>query len=124
MVEASKAYAEAMSSTVNFLIAANGQMVKDLQEARKRTKQSTGSTMTDMKKEIDAKISTLEATMRTVYKIFVTVHKVVVHLYIFQQQCAQMAQTLKDIHTVIAHMQEWTMRYKGASLYLHKRMKL
>lgn len=44
--------------------------------------------MTEMKKAIVAEISTLEATMQTVYSRFVTVHKAVVHLYGFQQQCA------------------------------------
>lgn len=38
-------------------------MVKDLKEVRKRTEQSAGSTMTRMKKETVAGISTLEATM-------------------------------------------------------------
>lgn len=61
--------------------------------------------------------------MRIVHRRFVTMHKSVVHLYGFQQQCAQTTQTLKDIHTAIAHMQEWTMRYNGTLLYLHKRMK-
>lgn len=63
MVEDFKAYAEATSSTVKFMIAKNDQMVKDLQEAWQRTKQSTGSTMTYIKKEIVVEISTLEATM-------------------------------------------------------------
>ena len=50
-------------------------------------------------------------------------HKVVVHLYGFQQQCMNIFQTLKDIHATIMHVQEWTMRYKGTSLYLHNIMK-
>lgn len=36
----------------------------------------------------------------------------------------EIAQTLKDIHVVIVHVQEWTMRYKGAPPYLHMIMKL
>lgn len=49
--------------------------------------------------------------------------KAIVHLYSFQHQCERIAQTLKDIHTAIAHMQELKIRYKGASIYLHKKMK-
>lgn len=81
MAEASKAYAKSTSSTVKFLITGNDRLAKDLQEARQRTEQSTGSAMTEMKKSIMVEISTLEATMRTMYRIFVTVHKVIFHLY-------------------------------------------
>ncbi len=50
MVDSCKAYLEAMSSTVKFLLAKNYPMKKDLQEARKRTEQSVGSTMAEMRK--------------------------------------------------------------------------
>ena len=73
MVEASKAYAEATSSMVKFSIVENDQMEKDLQEARQRIEQLAGSTMTEMKKSIVVEISTLEATIWTMYNIFVTV---------------------------------------------------
>ena len=62
--------------------------------------------------------------MHTLYKIFVTVHKAVIHLYSFQQQCIKTTQTLKDIHVVIMHVHEWTMRYNGPPLYFHKMMKM
>ena len=69
-----------MSLMINLLIAKNDQMVKDLQEARKRTKESAESAMAKVKEEILAEILTLETTMLTVYRRFFTVHKEVVHL--------------------------------------------
>lgn len=61
--------------------------------------------------------------MWKLYGRFVTVHKAIVHIYGFQEQCAKIAQSLKDIHIFITHVQEWTMRYKGASLSLQNIMK-
>lgn len=79
--------------------------------------------MEEMKKVILDKVSALENTMKKLYNIFFTMHKAFVHLYGFQQWCPKMVQTLQNIHVVIAHVQELTMRYKGAPLYLHKMMK-
>ena len=61
--------------------------------------------------------------MQKLYDGFITVHKLVVHLYGFQQRSKRVVWTLKEIHAAITHVQEWTMRYKGALLYLPKMMK-
>lgn len=61
--------------------------------------------------------------MWKLYDIFVTMHKVIVHLYGFQQMCMKIFQTLKYIHLAITHVEEWKMRYKGDTLYLHNMLK-
>jgi len=43
LVEATKAYAKAMSSSVKFLVAENEHMAKELQATREREEKSTGS---------------------------------------------------------------------------------
>jgi len=63
MVDASKAYAEAMTSIVKFLLEDNDRKEKDLQEGRKRTKQFIGYTMAEMRKVILAEVSNLESSM-------------------------------------------------------------
>ena len=100
MVEASKAYVEAMSLTIKFLITENDRMAKDLQEAMQRVEKFAGSAMTEMKKVIVAEISTLEATMRTMYRIFFIMHKVVIHLYGFQR-IARRQPKLSKIFTLL-----------------------
>ena len=104
LADASKAYEEATSSTVKFLLAENARMEKDLQEAMQRTEQSVGSVMEEMRKVILAEVSTLETTMRKHYDKFFIVHKAIFHLYGFQQQCMKIVQTLKYIHDVITHV--------------------
>lgn len=79
--------------------------------------------MEEMRKVILAEVSTLEATMWKLYEGFPTVYKVDVHLYSFQQWSNKIVQSLKDIDATITHVQEWTMRYKGASPFLHNMMK-
>lgn len=78
--------------------------------------QSAGSTMVEMRKVILVEVSTLEATMQKLYEGFVIVHKVVVILHGFQQWRKMFFQTLVDIHVAIAHVQEWTLWYKRATL--------
>lgn len=85
LADANKAYAEATSSSVKFLIAENEHMVKDLQATRKREEQPTWSTMAEMRKMILTKASTLEKVMWKMYDRFVTVHKAFVHLHGYQQ---------------------------------------
>lgn len=46
--------------------------------------QSSSSVTMEMRKEILAKVSTLEAAMQNLYDRFITVHKEVVHLHGFQ----------------------------------------
>lgn len=103
MAEASKAYVDATSLTVKFLVAKNDRMAKELQEAKKRSEQPAGSTMIEMKKEIVVETSTLEATMQIVYNICHRPQSDCPSLQ-FHQQCVQIAQTLKGIHTSIVHM--------------------
>jgi len=86
MVDASKAYVEAMSSTINFLLEENDRMEKDLQEVSQRIEQFVGYAKEEIRKEIHAKVLTLETTIWKSYDIFVTMHKVVVHLYGFQYE--------------------------------------
>ena len=69
-----------------------------------------------------AEVSTLESSMWKLYDGFVTMHKVVVRVHGLQQQSKYFVQTLKNIHVDIAHVQEWTMRYKAALLHLAKKM--
>ena len=85
---------------------------------------SAGSALAEMRKEILAKVSTLESTMQKLYYEFFIMHKVVVHLYGFQQWSRKVVQTFNGIDASIAHVQEWIMRYKRAPLYLHNMMKL
>lgn len=79
--------------------------------------------MAEMRKAILAKASTLETTMQKLYDGFSIMHKEFVHLYGFQRRRIKISQNLNYIHVFIAHVQEWTMRYEGAPLYLHKMMK-
>lgn len=70
-----------------------------------------------------AEVSTLEETMQKPYDWFVTVHKEVVHFHGLQHKRKEFVKILKNIQDVIAYVQEWTMRYKGAPLDLVKEMK-
>ena len=123
MADASKAYAEAMSSTIKFFLVENDRMENELQEAKQRTKYSAGFAMPEMRKLTLAEVSTLETTMRKLYDRFVTMHKVVVHIFGSQRYSTKIIQTLRYIHNVIPHVHEWTMRYKGSLLHFPKIMK-
>jgi len=61
--------------------------------------------------------------MRAFYSMFGTVHKAVVHLNGWQQQCDRRARTLSNLRTTIEYMQTQKMRYKGAQLHFPKMMK-
>lgn len=50
--DATKAYVEATSSSVRFLIAQNKHMAKELQAAKQREEQATSSTRVELKKVI------------------------------------------------------------------------
>ena len=104
MVNATMDYAGTTSSNIKFLLEENVHMENNMQAIMKWVEQSTGSAMAKMRKVILAEVSTLEATMRKLYDGFVTMHKVVFHLYDFQKWCRKVVQTLKDIHVVIAHV--------------------
>lgn len=79
--------------------------------------------MAEMRKVILAEVLTLRTATWKIYDKFVTVYMGIFHLYGFQQQCMKIAQTLKEIHGAIAHVQEWTMKYQRELLYFHKIMK-
>lgn len=123
LVDATKAYAEATTSSAKFFIAENECMVKELKEARQRKEQSTRSARAEMKMTILVEVSSLEIVTRRLYDRLITVHKAVVHLHGHQQHCTKIARTLADIHIAVDQVQTWTMRYKGAPLHLHKMMK-
>jgi len=50
-------------------------------------------------------------------------HNVIFYVHDLQQQRKDLVKKLKKIHVFIAHVQEWTMWYKGALLDLVKKMK-
>lgn len=91
LANATKAYAEATSSSVKLLIAENKRTTKELQAARQGEEQSTTSTRAKMKKAILVKVSTLETVMQRVYDRFITVHKAILHLNGHQQCCTKIA---------------------------------
>jgi len=76
-----------------------------------------------MRTTILAKVSTLGDTMQTLYDRFVNVHKELLRVHGLQQQSKEFIQTLKNIHAVIAYVQESKILYKGAPLDLEKKMK-
>ena len=91
-------------------------------QTRKEAKQLQASeynavfALGEMRKAILVEVSTLEGTMRKLYDGVATVHKAVVCVHGLQQRSKEFVQTLKNIHASITHVQEWTMRYKGARL--------
>ena len=89
--DATKAYAEAMSLSVKFLIAENERMSKELKAIRQIEEQSIGSTIAEMKMAILGEVSALEIVTQRIYGRFVTVHKVVIHLHGHQQHCTKIA---------------------------------
>lgn len=66
--------------------------------------------MVEMRKEILAKVSTLETAMWKLYDGFVTMHKVVFDLHGLKQWRKRFFQTLRDIHPTITHVKEWIMQ--------------
>lgn len=77
---ATRAYAEATSSSVRFLIEENERMAKELQMTNQGGELVTSSTRAELKKVIVDEVSSLEIVMRVLYSKFGTVHKAVVHL--------------------------------------------
>lgn len=123
MVDATKAYVEATSLSVKFLIAKNKCMAKELEVARQREEQSIGSSRAEMKMAIVADVLALETVTQRFYGRFVIVHNAFVHLHAHQQHCTKIKRTLIDIHATVNHVQTWTIGYKGAPLHLHKMTK-
>lgn len=80
LADATKAYSEATSSSVRFLIAENECMAKELQVAKQGGEHVTSSAKAELKIAILDEVSSVEIVMRTLYSRFITVHKSVVHL--------------------------------------------
>jgi len=123
LADATRAYVEATSSSVHFLIAENKWMAKELQMAKKGGELITMSAWVELKKAILDEVLSLETVMQALYSKFGIVHKAVVHLNGWKQRSARRACILSNMHTVVDYMQTWTMRYKGAPLHLPKMMK-
>ena len=121
--DTTKAYANATSSIVRFLIAENECIAKALQVTKLGEEKATTSARAEFKKKILDELLSLETIMQNLYFRFVTMHKSVIHLNGWKQRCARRPRIFSDIHTVVNHMQIWTMRYKGAPLHLPKMMK-
>lgn len=85
LVDATRAYAEATSSSVRFLIDENERMAKVLQMDKKGGELVTTSAQEELKKTILDEVLSLETVMQALYSKFGTMHKVVVHLNNYQQ---------------------------------------
>jgi len=123
MANVTKAYVEATSLSVRFLIAEKKCMAKELQAAKQGGEWVTSSAKAELKRAILDEVSSLEVVMQMLYSKFVTMHKLVLHLKYRQQHCARRECSLSNIHTIVDHMQTCTMRYKGSQLSLPKIMK-
>lgn len=80
LADATRAYAEATKLSVQFLIAKNECMDKELQVAKKEGKHVTSSTKAKLKRAILDEVPSLEAVMQILYSRFITMHKSVVHI--------------------------------------------
>ena len=81
LADATRAYAEATSSSVRFWIPENECMAKELQAVMQREEKSTGFSRAEMNKSILAEVSTLETITQRLYDIFVNVNKAIFHLH-------------------------------------------
>lgn len=80
LVDATKAYAKATSSSVILLIVENNRMAKELQAAKKGEEKATTSFKLELKKVIRDEVSSQSIIMWKLYFKFVLVHKPVVYL--------------------------------------------
>jgi len=80
LVDATRVYAQATSSSVCFLIAENEWMAKEPQVFRKGGDFVTMSTRAELKKEILDELLSLDVVMRALYSKFGTMHQAVIHL--------------------------------------------
>lgn len=127
--QANLAYAGETSSNVQYLMVKNEKLEKNLQATRKEVKkiwesvQNAVYALGKMRTMILVEILALGDTIWNLYDGFVTTHKEFVCLHGLQQQSKEFSQNLKKIHASITHVQELTMRYKGAPLDLENKMK-
>lgn len=80
LADATRAYVEATSSSVRFLIYENKKMAKELQTAKQGGELVTASARAELKKEILDEVLSLDTIMQALYSKFSTMHKVVIHL--------------------------------------------
>jgi len=80
LVDATRAYAKATSSSVRFLIVENKQMAKKLQTTKQGGELVTASAQAKLKKEILYEVLSLHIVMGALYSKFDTVHKEIFHL--------------------------------------------
>ena len=85
LVDATRVYAEATSSSVRFLIAENERMAKELEVAKQGGDLVTMSAQAKLKKAMLDEVLSLDTVTRSLYSKFGTVHQVVVHLHGWQQ---------------------------------------
>lgn len=89
LVDATKAYAEAMSLSVNLFIEKSECMAKEFQVARRREEELIGSTRAEMEREILSQVSSPERVTQRLYDRFITVHKAFFHLHGHQKRCSK-----------------------------------
>lgn len=102
--EATRAYPEATSSSVRFLIAENKQIVKEIQMTKKGGALNTTSTWVELKKAILDEVLSLDKVMRALFSKFGTMHKEVFHLNRWQQRCARRARIMLNVHVFVDDM--------------------
>ena len=81
LANAIRAYVEATSLRVHFMIVENERMAKELQMAKQGGELVTASTLAELKKEILDEVFSLDTVMRSLYSKFGTVHQAVIHLH-------------------------------------------
>lgn len=80
LANATRAYTEATSSSVCFLIAENERMAKELQTAKQGGELVTVSAQAELKKVILDEVLSLDIDMGALYSKFGTVHKAIIQL--------------------------------------------
>lgn len=91
--------------------------------AKKGGDMMTMSALDKLKNALLDQVLSFDTIMQALYSNFATMHKAVVHLNRWQQQCARRVHTMTNIHAAINDIQTWTMKYKGAPLHLAKMMR-
>ena len=104
LFNATRAYVEATSLSVRFLITENERMAKELQTTKQEGELVTLFAQAEPKKEILDEVLSLEPVMKALYSKFGTMHKVVVHLNSWQHRCVRRACILSNMHTTVDYM--------------------
>lgn len=80
LVDSTKAYVEATSLSVRFLIVENEFMAKELQATKQGEEKATASAISELRRAILDEVSSLETVMWKLYFRFVPVHNSFIHL--------------------------------------------